>query len=291
MPAAARAADVQLVAVADPAASRREHVAPTLPGFESAQAMIAEGGVDCLVLATPAAEHLADAQVAARAGLSTLIEKPPAADAPQAALMRGLDPPPCIGFNRRFEPGVEQLREVLPADEAFDLRLEHRGRRDAWSPYVVRDDALLTLGPHLLDLVRWLSGRSIEAVRAPEVSERRARLELGLSSGRADVECRLDRPRRERIEVRRAGGGVVARRSAGGLVRSGLARLRPAGEGSLVPSLTAQLEAFARTTQGQSDPRLGTAEDGVAVMAAIDAARRSAARGGSWQPVSVPQAR
>jgi predicted dehydrogenase len=288
--AAGRAEGVRLVALADPVRPRRERLSHALPTFDRAEALVAACDVDGLVLATPAAAHLHDAQVAAAAGLRTLIEKPPAADSAEAASLARLDPAPVIGFNRRFEPAWERLGGALRGDGPLDLRLEHRGRRRAWSPYVVDDDALLTLGPHLLDLVRWLTGGPIRAVRAREIRQSTAVLQLELEGGRATLECRLDRPHRERVEARGPGGKVILRRVAGGLVRYSLARLRPADQSPLVTSLTRQLEAFARAARGTEDRRLGTAVDGLAVMAAIDAARRSAASSGSWQPV-VPSER
>ena len=54
-----------------------------------------------------------------------------------------------------------------------------------------------------------------------------------------------------------------------------LGRLRP-GPHPLVTSLTAELEAFARTVRGTPDPVLGSAADGVAVMAVLDEVRARA---------------
>ena len=54
-----------------------------------------------------------------------------------------------------------------------------------------------------------------------------------------------------------------------------LGRLRP-GPHPLVESLTAELEAFARTVRGDPDPVLGRAADGVAVMAVLDEVRARA---------------
>jgi predicted dehydrogenase len=285
LPAAERADGVRIVAVADPDRLRRERLAPGLPGFGEAEALVAMGGVDGLVLATPAAKHLHDARIAADAGLHSLIEKPPAADAAEAAALARLDPVPMIGFNRRFEPAVRELAGALRGHASLDLLVEHRGRRRAWRPYVVDDDALLTLGPHMLDLVSWLTDGAIRSVRARETSENRAVLELELDAGRATLKCRLDRPHLERVEARGRGGQLIFRRMVGGLIRYSLARLGPAHQSPLVATLTRQLEAFAGACRGVPDPRLGSALDGVAVMAAIDAARQSAASGGSWQPV------
>src|SRR5438876_8646929 len=88
--AARRSGAVEIAAVADPDAARRDTVAHDTPGYGSAAELIAAGGVDALVLATPAATHLADARLAAAAGLPTLVEKPPAPDAPAARALAEL---------------------------------------------------------------------------------------------------------------------------------------------------------------------------------------------------------
>jgi hypothetical protein len=65
-----------------------------------------------------------------------------------------------------------------------------------------------------------------------------------------------------------------------------VARLRPKQENPLVTSLVGQLEAFGRAVGGSLDGLpLATVADGLAVMCAIDAVRRSAVRGGA--PISV----
>jgi predicted dehydrogenase len=64
-----------------------------------------------------------------------------------------------------------------------------------------------------------------------------------------------------------------------------LGRLRP-GPHPLVASLAAELDDLARVARDGGPAELGTAADGVAVMAVIDAARESAATGGSVVPMA-----
>jgi predicted dehydrogenase len=88
--------------------------------------------------------------------------------------------------------------------------------------------------------------------------------------------------------VVRAGGGRVARHRAGGpvaLVTGRLAAMRGRPH-PLVASLSAQLRAFAAAVDGRPAPDLATAADGLAVMAVLDAARRSAAAGHRIEPVT-----
>ncbi|HLU56489.1 MAG TPA: Gfo/Idh/MocA family oxidoreductase [Pseudonocardia sp.] len=275
VPALAAAAGVRLAAVAEPDEARRARVAGAagVPGYRSAEDLLAAGGVDALVLATPASAHLADARLAAAAGLPALVEKPPAADVAEAAELAALEPTPWIGFNRRFDDGVARLREAVPRGAEVGVFCEISYRRAGWDAHTVRDDALTDLGPHLVDLARWLTGADVTDVRRADVRRERAGFDLVLGAARARIRCATDRPYRERIEVRHRDGRLVGRLSRGGLVAAVRGRLASRGPHPLVASLTAQLEAFARAVRGELEPTLATAEDGVAVMAALDAVR------------------
>jgi predicted dehydrogenase len=288
VPAARAAHGVELAAVADIDPARCERAAPGVPAYEGARALIADARVEAVVLATPAFAHLADARLAAAAGLPALVEKPPATDAREAAALARLDPRPWIGFNRRFERSLGRMHAALPAGGPFDLTLQMSYRRRSWSSHVTSDDALLDLGPHLVDLARWLTGARVERVRAEKIEPVRAVFELDLRDGRARASCAIDRPYRERVEARGPDGRLLARDSRGGLVRGVLAHLPGrGGDHPLVASLTAQLEAFARAIRGEPAGSLATAEEGAAAMAAIEGARDSAAAGGGWEPVAV----
>jgi myo-inositol 2-dehydrogenase/D-chiro-inositol 1-dehydrogenase len=280
LPALRRTAGAALAAVADPDLGRCVELAPGTPAFPGAAEMIAAGVVDALVLATPCAAHLADARLAADAGLRTLVEKPPAASGEESASLAGLDPIPWIGFNRRFDPALRRLRASLPPGGRLHLELE-QANPGRWGSYVVRDDALLALGPHLLDLVGWLGGAEIERVRALSVAPRSAEIEAETERGAARIRLATDQPPRNVIAARDGDGRRIARQG-GGFVERGLAWLARGGGDGLVDLLARQLEEFVRGARGGEAPTLATARDGVPVMAAIDAARDSARRGGGW---------
>ncbi len=280
--AAELAGGIRLSAVADPEPERCAVAAPGVPAFATAEALIAAGSVDALVVATPAHTHLGVARLAAAAGLPALVEKPPAADAAGSAALAALDPAPWLGFNRRFEPALAALARKVPGGEPLELSLSLAARRAAWRPHTPGDDVLLDLGPHLVDLARWLSGAEIERVRARMTGEV-AWLEVDLGArGQATIECAGDRAWRERFDVRDTRGRTLAAYAAGGM-RAHAARLRrPSAPHPLVHSLARQLEAFGHAVRSSAPPELATAADGVAAMAAIDAARVSARHGGTW---------
>lgn len=310
----AAASDIELVAVADPDPDRRALVtgramavrrlpeasalvpAPPPRQFPDAASLLAARArgvltLDGLVLATPAAAHLADARLAVASGVPVLVEKPPAADAAGAAALAALRPAPWVGFNRRFDPGARRVRAALAAtgESDVELRLEICYRRRSWGAHAVRDDAVLDLGPHLVDWARWLTAGEVVAVGCPELTRERAVLDLTLDRGRARVVAVTDRPYAELIEVRDRTGRRIARHRRGGMTAAVVGRLAGAGPSSLVTSLAGELDAFVDAVRGVSasgaSADLGTAADGHAAMVVVDAARASASSGG--EPVAL----
>jgi predicted dehydrogenase len=238
-----------------------------------------------VVVATPPASHLPDAQAAAAAGLSSLVEKPPAPDAAQARSLAELDPAPWIGFNRRFDPAVRELRDRVDRSGPLRLELTFNYRRASWQARMVKDDPLLDVGTHLLDLARWVSRSDLRRVRAETLNSRRCRLELELEAGTASISCTNDRPYLERVTVLDAPGSRVAAWSRGGLLEAVRARLHP-GASPLLESLAAELVAFCEAVRGRTATDLATAVDGTRALAAVEAARRSDALGRTWVVVN-----
>ncbi len=268
-------AGVEVRAVADPDGARAGALARRLgPGVsvhDSAGALIAAAAPDGLVISSPSAAHLADAEAAAGAGIPCLIEKPPADTLESSIAIAALEPAPWIGFNRRFQHAV-RIGPVIRG--AVELELEIRYRRASWRPHTVDDEALLDLAPHLVDLALLLSGEPEASVRSAVLARDRVSLELGLGESRATIRCSTDRPYYERVDVR-AGGESVGRSGAGGPANALLTRL-PWVEHPLVASLRAQLAAFAAAVEGRDPGLLAGAEDGLRVMRVIESVRAAA---------------
>ncbi len=282
VPALRHVPEFRLCAVADPDRGRRERLARAAAGspraFESAAEMVAATRPDAVIVASPSELHLEHAEIAAEAGARVLVEKPPGRGLEEAERLTDLAAPVWVGFNRRFSH-LRSLAGRVP--DAGELRLSMRisYRRASWGAHQVRDDALADLGPHLADLAGCLLGGGLSAARAPALGSRSARVELRGARGTAQVRCATDSRWSERIEIRDQGGRLAARSVHGGTVRSVATRVRRS-EHPLVDSLTRQLRAFARAVAGNGDGELATARDGARAMAALDAARRSAAGGG-----------
>ena len=281
LPALAGLDQVQLVAVADPVVGRRDRIAahaalrvrPRAHG--TVAELLAAGEVDALVIASPAGEHLQQAELAAAAGLPALVEKPPAPALDEAERLAALSPAPWIGFNRRFQHGAPLLGR-LPAKGPLELELELDYRRRSWRPLVVNEEVLTDVAPHLVDLALVLSGVEGARVSSARISHDRAHLELDTGRGRARIRCASDRPHRERVQVRGEGGRRLATIGSGGPVAALTSRL-PGRAHPLVQSLRDQLGAFASAIRGGSPGLLASAADGARVMRVIDEARRVAA--------------
>ena len=253
LPALRDVAGVYLAAVADPDPGRRTLLAGTastllgqpVAAYDGIGGLLAAEHVDAVLIASPAGSHVADARAAVAAGVTALVEKPPAPDLAGAVELAGLTPRPWLGFNRRFDPGAREVRDAVPAGGEVELLLRVHYRRPSWGAHTVRDDALLDLGPHLLDWARWLTGSDIVDVACPELTAERAVLQLTLGRGRARLEAATDRPHEELVEVRDDSGRLVARHRIGGLVAGVRARVLGRGPDTLVTSLRHEVTALA----------------------------------------------
>ncbi|MDZ7676202.1 MAG: Gfo/Idh/MocA family oxidoreductase [Acidimicrobiales bacterium] len=295
VPAVELARGIEIVGVVDPDLSRRDAIARQRGGDVAAVAdlatLLASDTVDGVVLASPASAHVADAERAVGAGLPVLVEKPPAPDAAGARRLTELGTLVRVGFNRRYDAGARSVRATLGSRNAVrgdrvELDLAIRYRRASWKPHTVHDDVLADLGPHLLDWARWLTGGDVVEVAAHELGTDRAVLDLTLTAGRARVTAAADRFHAEHLVARDGAGTEIARHEVGGLVAAITDRFTKRGRPHpLVASLAAQLVDFAEVVRGGDAPDLGTAADGLAVMAAIDAARASAVSAGRATPI------
>jgi predicted dehydrogenase len=278
LPAIRGCGEVELVAVTDPVRARRERVAAlaanrTAPRPLPDAADLVAAGTEAVIIASPASAHIADAVTMARAGIPCLVEKPPAPDHTGAEELARLEPPPWVGFNRRFQQGVELIPEV-PSRGPLVIELDFRYRRASWRSHVVRDDALLDVGPHLVDLALLLTGSANASVEAARSDAERAEITFETGRARVRIRCATDRIHVERVVVGRPDGEVVAASRHGGIGDALAARIRRR-ELPLVASLRHQLEAFAAAARGGDPDLLATAEDGARAMRVIDAAREA----------------
>jgi predicted dehydrogenase len=286
IPAFRRASGVSLAAVADVNPLRCKQVAPEVPAYKTIQDLIWGGRVEAVIVSTPTRFHLADATAAAQAKLPTLLEKPPAIDLSEAEALLDLVPRPSIAFNRRFDQGLARLRSIVPSEGMLNVRLELHYRRKVWNPFDMKDDALLDLGPHLIDLARWLTTSDVTSVQTRVLNPEYAEFELELERGQATVICSCNSPYRERVRVRASDGRALGTFRRGGIVAGIIGKVISKRENPLVTSLVSQVEAFRCAVRGlPSAQPLGSVVDGVKVMSAIEALRSSAQSECSRRPV------
>lgn len=286
IPAFRRASGVSLAGVVDVNPLRCKLIAPEVPAYKTIQDLIRAGGVEAVIVSTPTRCHLADAAAAAQAELPTLLEKPPGIDLNEAQALLDLVPRPWIAFNRRFDPDLVQLRSNVPSEGMLNVRLELHYRRKTWNPFDMKDDALLDLGPHLIDLARWLTASDVKSVHTQVLNLEYAEFELELERGQATVICSCNSPYRERVGVRASDGRALGTFGRGGIVAGIIGKVISKRQNPLVNSLVGQVEAFRCAVRRlPSAQPLGSAVDGVKVMSVIEALRNSAQSGCSRCPV------
>ncbi|HEV8611476.1 MAG TPA: Gfo/Idh/MocA family oxidoreductase [Thermoanaerobaculia bacterium] len=154
--------DVELVAVADPDAGRREQVARRykIPTYSDPVALFERERPDLVSVAVPTALHYPVALSAIERGVHTLVEKPITAHPADAeklielAARRGVTL--AVGHVERFNSAVIELKRRLGAGEAGTI-FQVQSRR--WSPfpaYVHDVGVVMDLATHELDVLRYL---------------------------------------------------------------------------------------------------------------------------------------
>jgi predicted dehydrogenase len=137
--------------------------------------LIADDGIDAVVVATRHGSHAALAAAALEAGRHVFCEKPLALDAEELgavlAAARRAERVLAVGFNRRFAPQAERMREFL-ADRSDPLAVVYRVSAGQVEPgHWVHDlseggGRLIGEGCHFLDTLVFLTGSRIRRVSA-----------------------------------------------------------------------------------------------------------------------------
>jgi len=172
---------VDLVAVADPDPRARAQgtAGRRARGFEDAERMLAEEGLDLVSVVAPTSLHLAATLAAFEAGANVLVEKPIAATRDEAEAMieaaaaagRMLT----VGHIERFNPAIRELRRRLGEGELGRI-FQISATRLGPFPARIRDvGVIVDLAPHDLDIMRFLVGS--EPVRIYAEAERRIHTE------------------------------------------------------------------------------------------------------------------
>ena len=187
LPAARRSGTFQVVAVADVDRARAQAVATEFgvpAAYGSLEEMLKSSReIDAVVICTPNHLHAAQAIASLEAGKHVLVEKPMATSLDDARRMVALAKASrrvlMVGFTHRFYEFNRRARKLV-SDGAigtvlsFRVRFAHQGPYIAWpaesgwflSRTQAGGGALIDMGIHAVDLVRWLTGSEVVEVSA-----------------------------------------------------------------------------------------------------------------------------
>jgi myo-inositol 2-dehydrogenase/D-chiro-inositol 1-dehydrogenase len=164
----------QVAAVTDVDLARAGQVAAGLAGarlHQTGQDLIADPGVDAVLVTSWGATHEEYVLAAIAAGKRVFCEKPLAptaegamriVEAEMAAGRRLVQ----VGFMRRYDPAYNAIKDALDAGQVGAPLLMHCAHRNpSVPPYGFTTDMLISdSAVHEVDLVRWLFGEEITAV-------------------------------------------------------------------------------------------------------------------------------
>ena len=159
---------LELVGVADPAGDKHG-VAGSAQVVETVSELI-DLGLDMAVVAVPTVHHLSAGLELAAAGVHTLIEKPLATNADEAAKLAdafeaaGLIG--CVGHIERFNPALRALRSKLDAGELGDIYQVATRRQGPFPNRIADVGVVKDLATHDVDLTAWLVRSSYARVSA-----------------------------------------------------------------------------------------------------------------------------
>jgi predicted dehydrogenase len=273
-----------------------------IPVYGDYRALIADPRVEAIVVVTPPELCLEICLEAVKERKPILIEKPLAPTGREARMIVAAAEEAGLllmtAQTLRFDSAILLLKEHLPEIgqlryATFTSRIETKVSAHVRSPMPGQRGALLEFGVHLLDLVPFLTGEEVIAVRCeldqlPSVApETMAIVQAQTTSG---LRCILD--------VARVEAGRVARTEwvgTRGQIAADWFHQRVSGViGNAAPlewkvqpqqTILATLRAFATAVETNSPPPI-TGRDGCRAVEAADACYRSAEQGGVSVSVS-----
>lgn len=268
----------------------------TIPVYGEYRALIADPLVRAIIVVTPPTLCHEICLEAVRVGKPLLIEKPLAPTAPEAReMVRAADKAGVLlmtAHTLRFDSAIEQVKDTLPRlgvirSSRMTSQIESASSTTAIREAFGRRGALLEIGIHLLDAVRFLTGDEVRAVRChmdprpPAGPETKATVQLTTIRG---IECHLD--------IARVSAGRIAQmewigsegRVSADWFHHRLTKHNPTGmseEWTVQPrpTLLSVLQAFVHSIRTNSCPPV-TGKDGQKAVEIAEGCYRSAELGG-----------
>jgi myo-inositol 2-dehydrogenase/D-chiro-inositol 1-dehydrogenase len=173
---ARRVAGASVAVVQDARGESARAVAAELdvPVADSVADLLAAPDVDAVAICSSTDTHAALIEDAAAAGKAIFCEKPVSLDLREVdralAAVREAGVPFQIGFNRRFDPGHQSVRDAVAGGEIGDVHLVRITSRDPAPPplaYVkVSGGIFLDMTIHDFDMARYVTGSEVVDVHA-----------------------------------------------------------------------------------------------------------------------------
>lgn len=266
--------------------------------------LIADPTVDVVVVVTPPRVAPQICRLAVEARKPMLIEKPLAVSGDEARAMVALAHeaavPVMTAQTLRFDPTIQALKGLqhrIGRSERLLLtsRIEMKVTAPDHAEGYGKRGALLEIGVHMLDLVRFLTGEEVQEVRCvmdripPAAPETTASVRLTTLGGtRCEIEiARVQTGRVGRAEWVGSQGRLEADWSQGQvrcIESSAVQHLESRRSQTVLATLSAFLQAVAQGT-----PMPITGEDGWRAVELAEACYRSAQHGGALVTLSAPQ--
>lgn len=271
--------------------------------------VLADDGVEGLVLATPHSTHLPLIRAAAEAGKHVFVEKPlsviyeEAAAAVAAARAAGIVLQ--VGHHRRKLAATRAIRELIDDGQIGIIHLveatmttpSDQTPRGGWrgDPEECPLGGMTALGVHMVDNIHYLAGRVGEVyavtrrILARGALDDITTLSLELESGAvATLSTSVVLPRAATIGVYGHDGSAWSEKDGAELYVQPVAeRTRARADVTPTDALADQMREFARCIRTGSDPEVA-GEQGGEVVAVLEAARLSARE---RRPVAVADVR
>jgi len=269
-----------------------------IPLYSDYYAMIADPSVEAVVVVTPPSLCRDICLEAVRAEKPILIEKPLAMTGAEARAM--VDAATRAGVmlmtaqTMRFDPTILLLKQQLHRigilqSATLTSHIETKPTLLTGTQHLVAVGALLELGTHLLDLVRFLTGDEIQAVQCTmlphgaNLPEREVSVSLRMTKR---ITCRLDIARVESTRVGRTDwigseGTVTADWAKRTVITHRFHEEPHIKTVEPIPTVLATLQSFVHAIRtGTAPPISGL--DGCRAVEAADACYQSAQEGGQW---------
>jgi UDP-N-acetylglucosamine 3-dehydrogenase len=297
--------DAEFAGAVDPGGDRFRAVHDPSLVFASIDDLLSTGRVDFAIVCVPTEVHLPAVAELSAAGVSVLVEKPLAATIDQAReivrLCSEANVHGAVGHVERFNPALQELRRRLldgQVGRLFSISTERTGP----FPSRIQDVGVVKdLASHDIDLVSWLSDSHIASVsaRVQYLTGREhedhvlacGSLESGASFSLAVDWVSPRKVRRTRVLGERGmleadtltGDLYFYENAEVGIVWSAAQQFRGVSEGNVTryalqrrEPLAVEHEAFINLVAGRPGADMVSLEEGVEIVTAADAVRRSA---------------